>query len=130
MSKKILILEKNINISHSLQTQFLIVGFDVLILDGNERDEEILFSKILDYRPDYMIIDLELRNFNSFDIIKAVKKNDHLNAGIFVYAKIDKEIAEKCQSHGVDYWLSTDDINMNQFAVKVIKIINNQEKII
>lgn len=128
MNIKILIIEKDINISHSLQTQFLIVGMDVLLMSGNDRDIETISDNVIKYSPNYIIIDLALQNFDSFELVDLIKRAN-INAKIFTYTKMNKELLEKCKKHKIDYVLSTDELTLNQFSIKAIKTIKNQEKL-
>jgi DNA-binding response OmpR family regulator len=128
MGKKILILEKDINISYSLQTQFLIVGMDVLLIPETEKDIELTMDKIIKYSPDYIIIDLFLRNIDSFSLIKEIKQCN-LDVKLFTYTKLNKKLTKKCKENNIDYFFSSTDLSLNQFAIKTIKTINNLEKI-
>lgn len=128
MNKKILILEKDINISHSLQTQFLIVGMDVLVMDGTGMDIELIFDKIAKYSPDYIILDLFLRNIDSFDLLNHIR-NNNLNVKLFTYANLDRALTKKCKDYNIDYPFSNQELTLNQFALTAIKTITNLEKI-
>lgn len=128
MSAKVLIIEKDINISYSIQIQFIIAGMDVLLLDGNKRDIELTTELVLKYAPDYIVLDLFLQNIDSFKLLEKIKQSS-LDTKIFVYGKLDAVLRKKCLAKGIDYPFAIEEMSLNQFALKAIKIISNQEKI-
>lgn len=124
MSKKILIIEKDINLAYSLQTQFLIVGIDVLLFDDSLGDIEFLLNKILEYDPDFIIIDLFLEKINSANLIARIKENNKKAKFLsYLYGETNK--IKRPQDYNVDYCYSATEMSPNQFAMKTIRIINN-----
>ena len=128
MHKKILIIEKDINFSHSLQTQFLIVGMDVMILEDKDEEIEIFLARIEKFSPDYIVIDLSLGNFEPFELIRSIK-NKNASIKFFSYLRKGGDSREKMKDYNLDYCYSADEMTVNQFALRTIKIINNQEKL-
>ncbi|MDP2766786.1 MAG: response regulator, partial [Candidatus Methanoperedens sp.] len=83
MSKKILIIEDDVNILYGLQAKLSVEGFSVKAEAGDSGIEEILF-KIKFFKPDYVILDLMLPMIDGFDVLSAIKADNEIS-GIPVF---------------------------------------------
>lgn len=128
MRKKILIIEKDINLAYSLQTQFLIVEMDVQLLDDSSGDADFVLNKIIEYDPDYIIVDLFLEKINSADLISKIKKNTK-KAKLLSYLYRETKDIMRPQDYNVDYCYTFSEMTPNEFAMKTIRIINNLESV-
>ena len=68
-SKKIFILEDDVNILYGLEAQFSADEFLVESSEGEEDLEELL-SNIRSFNPDYLILDLILPKLDGFEVVQ------------------------------------------------------------
>ncbi len=130
MSKKIYIIEDNVNILYSLQAKFSADGFKVKTDVGTDDILEIE-NRIKMYMPDFIILDLILPNFDGFDLLRKLKSLDETkNISIFVFTNLsDKDSKSRGLDLGADYYFIKDDFSIDELVGKVKKIIENREKI-
>ena len=130
MSKKIYIIEDNVNILYSLQAKFSADGFKVKTDVGTDDILEIE-NRIKMYTPDFIILDLILPNFDGFDLLRKLKSLDETkNISIFVFTNLsDKDSKSRGLDLGADYYFIKDDFSIDELVGKVKKIIENREKI-
>jgi two-component system chemotaxis response regulator CheY len=129
-NKKIFIIEDDSNLLYGLEAQFTADEFEVDISAGDEEIEELV-TRLQDFDPDYIILDLILPKVDGFEIIKRIKADDELNdRQIFIFTDLsDEDSHQRSLSLGADYVFLKDDFDTFEFAEKVKKIIANQEKI-
>ncbi|MCF7860439.1 response regulator [Patescibacteria group bacterium] len=127
--KKIFILEDDVNILYGLETQLSASDFVVESSEGEEEVEELM-NNIRAFSPDYMILDLILPKIDGFDIIKRVKGDEELSdLPIFIFTDLsDEDSKRRSLDIGADYYFIKEEFDTYEFAEKVKKIINNQEK--
>jgi len=130
MSKKIYIIEDDVNILYSLQAQFSADGFKVKTDVGIDDILEIE-NKIKMYRADFIILDLILPKFDGFDLLRKLKSLDETkNIPIFVFTNLsDKDSKTRGLDLGADYFFIKDDFSIDGFVSKVKRIIKNTNKI-
>ncbi|MFA6107088.1 MAG: response regulator [Patescibacteria group bacterium] len=129
MRKKLFIVEDNANILYGLQAKFSVAGFEVAINSGNESEPGIA-GKIIAARPDYLILDLILPKADGFKILSALKAPGGLpGLPVFAFTDLgDKESREKGLKLGISHYLIKNELNVDEFVEKVVKIISNLEK--
>jgi len=127
--QKIFILEDDVNILYGLESQLSASDFIIESSEGEEEIEELL-NNIRHFAPDYMILDLILPKLDGFDIIKRIKGDEELSdLPIFIFTDLsDEDSKRRSLDIGVDYYFIKEDFDTYEFAEKVKKIINNQEK--
>jgi len=128
-NKRIFIIEDDVNILYGLEAQFIDGNLDVETSEGDEEINEII-DRLRDFDPGYIVLDLILPKVDGFEIIKKIKEDDELNdREIFIFTDLSEEDSqERSLKLGADYIFFKDDFDTFQFAEKVLKIINNQEK--
>jgi DNA-binding response OmpR family regulator len=130
MSKqKIFILEDDVNILYGLESQLSASDFVVESSEGEEEPEELL-NNMRKFAPDYLILDLILPKLDGFDIIKRIKADDELSdLKIFIFTDLsDEDSKRRSLDIGAEYYFIKEEFDTYEFAEKVRKIINNQEK--
>jgi DNA-binding response OmpR family regulator len=83
-----------------------------------------------EFQPDFIVLDLILPKVDGFDIVKRLKADDELSEKqIFIFTDLsDEDSRQRSLEIGADYVFFKDDFDTFQFAEKVLKIIDNQEK--
>jgi DNA-binding response OmpR family regulator len=87
-------------------------------------------DNLREFQPDFIVLDLILPKVDGFDIIKRLKADDELSEKqIFIFTDLsDEDSRQRSLEIGADYVFFKDDFDTFQFAEKVLKIIDNQEK--
>lgn len=130
MNKKIFIIEDDANVLYALQAKFRVEGFGVEVDSGDSSLEEIM-NKIRHYQPDYIILDLILPKLDGFEVARNLQSdNDTKNIKIFVFTNLaDEDSRQTGEKAGVDYYLLKTELGTDELVSKVIKIIQNKQKI-
>ncbi len=130
MSKKLFIIEDDANILYSLEANFSAEGLTVETHEGEEELEEII-DDIIDFRPDYLILDVILPNLDGFEIIKRIKNDAELvELPIFIFSDIsDEDSRARSLEIGADYFFPKEEFDTYEFAEKVKKIMANSERL-
>jgi DNA-binding response OmpR family regulator len=129
MNKKIFIIEDDANLLYGLEAQFESGEFQVETSTGEEELEELL-TRMRDFDPDYVVLDLILPKVDGFEIIKKMKADDELDdRQIFIFTDLsDEDSRQRSLDLGADYVFFKEEFDTFEFAEKVKKIIANQEK--
>jgi DNA-binding response OmpR family regulator len=127
--KKIFIIEDDANILYGLEAQFSNSGLEVEVSEAEEEAEELM-DNLREFQPDFIVLDLILPKVDGFDIVKRLKSDDELSEKqIFIFTDLsDEDSRQRSLEIGADYVFFKDDFDTFQFAEKVLKIIDNQEK--
>src|SRR3989339_1147960 len=130
MIKKIHIIEDNVNILGGLQAKFSSLGMEVSISDGSG-DIEHIMRAIIKIKPHYIILDLILPLVEGLEILQSIKANENIHSiPVFVFSDFsENDLKNKCLNLGSDYYFVKNEFNLDQFVDKVIRIINNREKL-
>lgn len=128
-SKKIFIVEDDANILYGLEAQFTAANHEVEVSEADEEIDELM-SKIEDYDPDYIILDLILPKIDGFEVIKRIKGDEELaEKEIFIFTDLsDEDSRARSLELGADYFFFKEEFDTFEFAEKVKKIIANKEK--
>ncbi len=128
-TKKIFIIEDDVNLLYGLESQFAADNFEIEIANGEEEIEEIMKS-LHDFMPDYVILDLILPRLDGFEIIKRMKADYELSdKQIFIFTDVsDEDSRQRSLELGADYIFFKEEFDTFQFSEKVKRIIANQEK--
>ncbi len=128
MSKKIFIIEDDVNILYGLQAKFRVEGFNIQLSSGEEEVREIV-DNINFFEADYLILDLILPNVDGFDIIKQVRTNIGNSLPIFVFSDAsENDIQTRAKDFGANYYFIKNEINIDEFMDKVLRIMKNLER--
>ncbi|MBN2884964.1 response regulator [Patescibacteria group bacterium] len=127
--QKIFIIEDDVNILYGLESQLSASDFIVESSEGDEEVEELM-NNIRDFAPNYIILDLILPKLDGFDIVKRIKGDEELSdLPIFIFTDLsDEDSKRRSLDIGADYYFIKEEFDTYEFAEKVKKIINNQEK--
>ena len=130
MSKKIFIIEDDFNVLSSLEAKFRIAGIEVQASDGMEEIINIL-QKIIQYKPNYIILDLILPYIDGFELLSAIKANEYEHrTPVIVFTDLSDEDSQvRCEKLGANYYFVKNELNVDDFVKKIKKIIANREKI-
>lgn len=127
--KKIFIIEDDANILYGLEAQFSNSGLEVEVSEAEEEAEELM-DNLREFQPDFIVLDLILPKIDGFEIVKRLKSDEDLGEKqIFIFTDLsDEDSRQRSLEIGADYVFFKDDFDTFQFAEKVLKIIDNQEK--
>lgn len=130
MEKKIYIVEDDANILYSLQAKLSLAGFQIEVNNGNVEIENLM-DNIKKSKPNFIILDLILPKLDGFDVVKAIRADqDVSNLPIFIFTNLsDQDTRSRGLALGVNYFFIKNDFNVDDFVVKIKKIIENLEKI-
>lgn len=129
MSKKIFIVEDDVNILYGLESQFQAADLDVEVSEADEEIDELI-SNIKDYDPDYIILDLILPKIDGFEVIKRIKSDEDLKEKeVFIFTDLsDEDSRSRSLELGADYFFFKEEFDTFEFAEKVIRIVGRQGK--
>ncbi len=130
MAKKIFIIEDDAALLYGLQAKFRVDGFETAIHNGTGTINTAL-EQIKLALPVAIVLDLILPDIEAFELLRSIKADTQTNnIPIFIFTNYtDKEIKERCQSMGAEYYFIKSELNIDEFVAKVKKIINNRDKI-
>ena len=130
MSKKIFIIEDDVNLLSGLKAQFSVAGLEVITNSGTEDIENILHQLSIN-KPDFIILDIILPRLDGFGLLNSIKSDqDKSIIPIFIFTDLsDEDIKSRCYNLGADYYFIKSEFNINEFVEKVKKIIINRERI-
>jgi len=129
MRKTILIVEDDANLLYGLQAKFNIEGFKTITDVGI--DKEIILDKVKNLQPYFVILDLILPKVDGLEVVRELKVNKETsNVPIFIFTNLsDEDSRERGLGLGADYYFIKSDFNMDDFVNKVMKIMENREKV-
>lgn len=127
--KKVLIVEDDSVILYGLKAKFSSLGMETISSDGTDEIKDIMFM-IRKERPNYVILDLILPNIEGFGLLKEIKSEiSGWKMPVFIFSNLtDSDSKNRCENLGADYFFLKSDFNIDEFAEKVIRIINNIDK--
>jgi DNA-binding response OmpR family regulator len=130
MVSKALIIDGNANFLYGLETKFVVSGIDVLTYDGTGYVEDIM-QLLRQEKINFIISDLELPNFNGLEALEKIKAEPTFSQiPYFIYTFInDEKVKIKSLNLGANYYFLKEEIGLDEFSLKVKKILFNQEKI-
>ena len=130
MSKRIFIVEDDINTLAGLQAKFSSDGYSVFTSAGTENIHELII-KIKSSEVNCIILDIVLPRFDGFEVIQAIKADDYISKiPVFVFTNLaDKDTKHKCEILGAAQVFIKNDYMLDDFVAKIKKIIINREKV-
>jgi len=130
MSKRIFIIEDDVNVLYGLQAKFSSDGFAVFTSGGTEKMEELI-QKIKSMEADYIILDIILPKVDGFEVLAKIKSDDNLaKLPVFVFTSLsDNDTKKKCETLGAAHVFVKNELMLDAFVEKVKKIISNREKV-
>jgi len=130
MKKKFLIIEDDANILYSLQAKLNVSGFQTMIDNGSFGIHETIY-RIIEEKPDYIILDLILPDIDGFDLLHNIKGHKDISSiPVFVFTNLsDEGTKELVDKIGGDYYFLKNELNIDQFTTKILKIIKNSDSL-
>ena len=130
MSKRIFIIEDDANISAGLQAKFSSDGYTVFASSGTENIQE-LKSKIKIAKTEYVILDIILPETDGFEVLYEIKADHDISKiPVFIFTSLaDKDTKKKCETLGAAHVFIKGKLMLDDFVIKVKKIIDNREKV-
>jgi len=127
-NKKILIIEDDANLLYGLQAKFRVENFDVITDEGSDKTEAM--EKIKIQKPDYIILDIILPKINGFDMLSEIRADPAISKiPIFIFTNLsDNDSRQRGAELGADFYLIKNELNLDEFVAKFIKIIKNRNK--
>ena len=128
-NKRIFIIEDDANLLYGLESEFTAGELEVETSEGDEEPDELM-SRLRDFAPDYIVLDLILPKIDGFEIIKRIKSDEELSdKQVFIFTDLsDEDSRQRSLQLGADYVFFKEEFDTFQFAEKVKKIVANQEK--
>ena len=130
MCKRIFIIEDDVNILAGLQAKFSSEGYLVFTSAGLENIHELI-KKITESYVACVILDIVLPKFDGFEVLQAIKADDKIcKIPVFIFTNLaDKDTRHKCDILGAAHVFVKNEFMLDDFVTKIIKIINNREKV-
>lgn len=126
--KNIFIIEDDINILYGLQAKFRVGGFNVKLSSGEEGIQELV-DNINFFNTDYLIMDVILPNLDGFEVIKKVRENIGNSLPVFVFSDVsEQDIKTRGKDYGSNFYFLKQEVDIDEFTQRVLKIIENKEK--
>lgn len=126
--KNIFIIEDDINILYGLQAQFRVEGFEVKLSSGEEGIQELV-DNINFFNTDYLIMDVILPNLDGFEVIKKVRENIGNSLPIFVFSDVsEQDVKTRSKDYGNNFYFLKQEVDIDKFTQRVLKIMENREK--
>jgi DNA-binding response OmpR family regulator len=129
MKKNLFIIEDDVNLASTMQTQLNLAGFNAEINRGSEEDVEALINDIKKVDAEIVILDLILPKLDGFEIIKKIREDEVLaDIYIFIFTDVsDEDSKARGLSLGANQYFIKEDFSVEEFAGKVKKIMENRE---
>jgi DNA-binding NarL/FixJ family response regulator len=130
MIDKVLIIDGDVNFLYGLERKFAISDINVITCDGSGDIEDILH--ILRQEKIYFIIlDLNLPKYNGLEVLEKIKAEPNfLPIPFFIFTfNNDKQTKDRAKNLGVSHYFLKADLGLDEFIIKVQKILFNQNKI-
>lgn len=99
---KILIIEDNPDLVEMYNLKFRNEGFDV----NTAKDGEDGINKVIEKKPDIVLLDLLMPNMNGFEVLKTIKENTQMNVKIIVLSNLGQQSQiDKAYELGATYYM-------------------------
>jgi DNA-binding NarL/FixJ family response regulator len=129
MSRKVFIIEDDVNLLSGLTAKISALGLEVI---GNQGCGNIhtIMDQLLLSEADYIILDLTLPEVDGCQLLALIKENhEAVKAPVFVFSDMsDTDIKSRCEALGADFYFLKSEFNIDDFAQKVKNIIVVREK--
>ncbi len=128
MSKKIYIIEDDINILSALKAKFSVENFLVETDSGSSVVQEVV-KKIKNFKPDFIILDLILPKVSGFDVLSLLKADNEISCiPVLIFTNLsDNDSRARSKELGTDYYFIKNEFSFDEFVEKVKKIIKNKK---
>lgn len=120
MSKKVLIIEDNLEIQEIFQLNFEAEGFLVKLASDWMKG----IVEILQFKPDIIILDIMMPNMDWFEVLKTIKNQSSIWTPIIVSSNLNsKEDEKKAISYGADLYLRKSDYEWDEIVKKAKELL-------
>jgi DNA-binding response OmpR family regulator len=127
-NKKIQIIEDDHVILTGLKAMLTEKGYFVNDHNGDDEIQNIINSVKM-FNPHYLILDLVLPRADGYEILSKMKSDEHTNnIPVIIFSNFSEEdVKERCDRLGADYYFIKNNFSIEEFVVKVDKVIKNRE---
>jgi len=127
---KIFIVEDNKDILEIYRLRFEVNGF-VVVTSGDGLD---FLSRVMEEKPDLVLLDLMLPEMDGFSVLKSVKENfdsaDMKNTPIIVWSNLSEDSdIKKALDNGANYYLRKSDYDGDDLVEKVKDLMTKINKV-
>ena len=103
MMNKVLLVEDDRTMLSLLNTLLRFEGFDAVPLEHQE-DLDIVMNFLRQEKPDLIILDINLRRFSGFDLLRLLKTDPELN-NVRVIMASGIDLRDRCLGEGADSFI-------------------------
>lgn len=100
MGYKVLLIEDDKTMLTLLGTLLQLEGFDVLKLERDD-DLSVIVASIYQQKPDVVLLDVNLRHLNGFDLLRRLRENAELRSTRVIMSS-GSDFSERCQRDGAN----------------------------
>ena len=101
------------------------------MVDTHNGDDEIIniIISVKLCNPDYIILDLVLPRADGFQILARLKSDDEISdIPVVIFSNFSEEdIKERCNRLGANYYFIKNNFSIEEFVIKIDKIIKNRK---
>ncbi len=122
---KILIIEDNPDLVEMYNLKFRNEGFDVhTAIDGEEG-----VNKVVQEKPNMILLDLLMPNMNGFEVLKTIKENTNMNVKIIVLSNLGQQSQiDKAYELGATYYMVKANFTPAEVVKKVKELAGEKEQ--
>jgi len=118
--KTILLIEDNLDLVEIYKIKFANEGFRVL--SATDGEEGIL--KVVQEKPDIVLLDILMPNMNGFEVLNAIKKNTSMDVKIIVLSNLSQQDQiNKALELGAAYYMVKSNHNPNEIVAKIKELL-------
>lgn len=97
---KVMLIEDDATMLSLLQTLLELEGFQVVKAENKGSLDDLLYA-LRQERPQLVLMDVHLRSFNGFDLLRRIRQDDELKSTPVLMSS-GMELAMECQRAGAD----------------------------
>lgn len=124
MSKKVLIIEDNVELQEIYRINFEADGYLVEVSD-NGMDGII---KILNQKPDIIILDIMMPQVNGFELLQTIRDQSSIHIPIIVCSNLSsKDDEQKAIDFWADMYLRKSDYEWDEIVMRATELLEKKE---
>jgi DNA-binding response OmpR family regulator len=124
-SNKILIIEDNPDLVEMYNLKFRNEGFEVF----TAKDGEEGINKVVEKKPDIILLDLLMPNMNGFEVLKTIKDNTEMNVKIIVLSNLGQQSQiDKAYELGATYYMVKANFTPAEVVDKVKELAGEEDE--
>ncbi len=103
MSSKVMLVEDDATMQAVLRTLLEIEGYQVALASARLQLDELIQS-IRDSKPDVLLLDVHLRNFNGYDVVQRIRADAEITSARVIMTS-GMDVKDRCMAAGADDFL-------------------------